>query len=74
VSFCTLINLICDHCGNRYPCVGVCPAPVDGAIITIAELRHDAKEAGWGRVLTHAKILRDLCPRCLKQFKERPRK
>jgi hypothetical protein len=62
----TMLNLECDMCRNPYPACGICPSPVDGAIVTPQGLRNDAKEEGWTRPhLTRG--LGDLCPRCTKK-------
>jgi hypothetical protein len=62
----TMLNLECEGCGAAYPRVGNSPAPVDGAIYTVAMLREEAKGAGWVRRMIFT-AMRDLCPRCSKK-------
>lgn len=66
----TRINLECEACDDSYPCVGLCPAPLDAAIFTEAELRREAKDAGWSRSKGENSQLEDLCPRCTKRAKK----
>lgn len=66
----TLLNLTCNECGDPYPRIGNCPAPIDGAIFTPVELRRDAKAAGWTYHTVSQdmfRVKRDLCPRCTKK-------
>lgn len=63
------LNLECDHCGNPYPSCGVCPAPLDGAVFSPAEVRRQAKAEGWTQRSFHG-VRRDLCPRCTKKAKK----
>ncbi len=69
MSLCTLLHLKCDHCGDPFPAVGVCPAPMDGAIYSVAELRQDARDQGWTRQ-HFQRFFRDLCPSCGKKAKK----
>ena len=41
---------------------------IDGALLTHAEVRREAKRAGWGRADDGAKLC-DLCPDCLRDHK-----
>ena len=69
----TRINLECDSCGDAYPSVGLCPAPLDGALFSAADLRREAKEQGWTFTsLRNSGFLvrRDVCPRCTAKAKK----
>ncbi len=66
----TRINLECDGCGDAYPRVGLCPAPLDGALFSAADLRAEAKEQGWtvsSQRNSGFLVRRELCPRCTKK-------
>ena len=66
----TRINLECDSCADAYPCVGLCPAPLDGALFTASDLRREAKEQGWTAQSQRNSgflVRRDLCARCSKK-------
>jgi len=73
----TRLNLECDQCGNPFPRIGNCPAPVDGAIYTPSMLRAEAAADGWKRVIrridndgspVRIPSAKDFCPRCAKQL------
>ncbi len=63
----TFIHLECDSCGDPFPSCGVYPSPEDGAIVTAAQLRRNARAAGWVRKFLETRMQRDLCPRCAKK-------
>jgi len=67
----TRYYLECDQCGNPFPAVGISPALVDGALVTIEELRRDARCQGWVRRI--GLCARDLCPGCVARSRPRGR-
>jgi hypothetical protein len=66
----TTIYLTCDECKNPFPAVGICPAPMDGAIFDAAQVRRDAKEEGWTRRVICG-VAHDFCAACDKKVQRR---
>lgn len=62
----TRLFLTCDDCGNPFPRVGNCPAPVDAAFETPTMLRADARKGGWQRYGGQ-----DFCSECEKNNRYR---